>query len=205
MSYATLGDFRDEMDQIPAGAGEDARIQKVLDRATAIIDNYLGWAWGTAAAADRVIIGDGSSVLWLPPYVAGSITVITAGSGFTTPTYIEQPDGSLLAIDAYTSGGWLRGLPYTVSADFGFGSPPADIVQACLEIAARIWKAPDAAYSDVVGVEGSGGELKYNRALTSLTKLTLDGYKARYAARLEHSGTLRLGRSCYPRVPSNAL
>ena len=87
-----------------------------------------------------------------------------------------MPDWWWDDVDYLMSTGWLSGLPYTVSATFGYTTVPADIVECCLEIAVRIWRGRDAGFSDVVGVEGSGA-VGYNGALPAMVKRVLDHYK----------------------------
>jgi hypothetical protein len=162
----------------------DAKIQDILDRVTEIIDQELGYSFGTAATSTRVVYGDGTDYLLPPAFVAGSVTGVTAPSGYSVPSYVEL-DGILVVKDSsgvlapitgrstlsgsIPTGNWLPGVPYTVSANFGYGSVPKDIVEACLEVAVRIWKGRDAGFSDVVGVEGSGA-VGYNGKFPALVK-----------------------------------
>lgn len=116
-----------------------------------------------------------------------------APDGYTVPDYIEQ-DGVLVVVRgeallkgsyyaraglwghalAYPyAGGWVAGVPYTITANFGYSAVPDDIKEACLEIAVRIWRGRDAGFSDVVGVEG-GGAVGYNGQLPAMVKMVLD-------------------------------
>lgn len=175
MSYAELADFRLLMEQAPAGSTEDARIQLCLDAATALIDTELGHDWAAGVVGTEVVYGDGSAELEPPAFVAGSVTAVSAPSGYSVPTYAEV-DGRLVVADAsgiiyrppfypypwgYYTQRWLPGVPYTVSATYGWGEAPDDIKQACLEIAIAMYRGRDAGYSDVVGTAGSGGEIGY--------------------------------------------
>lgn len=196
MSYATVADMRDYLDQLPASVATDAKLQDILDRATAIIDTDLGFAFGTTSTTTATVYGDGTDYLQPPRFVAGSVTAVTAPTGYTAPSYVEQDGwlvvtrggrigtpraGALYTYDpiyevSVPSAGWLTGLPYTVAATYGYASVPADIVECCLEIAVRIYKAKDAGFSDVVGVDGSGA-VGYSGALPNLVKRILDRYR----------------------------
>jgi hypothetical protein len=172
----------------------DDLLQKVLDRASAIIDTIVGFSFGTAEEGVRTVYGDGTDYLALPAYVAGSISLVAGPSGLTLPTYAEI-DGMLVATTADGTtidrrpggllGGaravyptWRPGVPYQVTANWGYDGVPADIVECCLEIASRIWRGRGAGFSDVIGVEG-GGAVGYEKALPALVKQILAGYKGR--------------------------
>lgn len=176
-SYASVAEFREYMDQVASGAATDARIQRILDRASAIIDIETRTTFGAAAVGTQVVYGDGTIYLEPPVFVAGSVTAITAPSGYTIPDYIER-DGLILIVDS--SGMlsdplwqvWERGVPYTVAATFGYASIPPVVAECCLQIAVRLWRGKDAGFSDVVGVDG-GGAVGYNGAYSALVKRLL--------------------------------
>lgn len=192
-SYASVADFREYMEQIASGGSIDAKIQKVLNRATGIINTVLGYSFTVAGeASEQVVYGDGTDFLEPPVFVAESVSLVEAPDGYTVPDYIELEGllvvtrgeallrgsyylqgglyGSTLALPY--AGGWVAGVPYTVTAEYGYSAIPDDIVECCLEVAVRIWRAKDAGFSDVVGVEG-GGAVGYNGALPSLVREVL--------------------------------
>jgi hypothetical protein len=193
VAYATVAQLRDYLPQVENTAGNDTLLGRILDRATQIIDTELGFAFGTATVSMRTVYGDGTDYLIPPVFVSGSVTAVTTITGYSVPSYIEQ-DGALVArtsagvlapLYSYpllsgdvAVGAWLYGVPYTVAATFGYASVPADIVEATLEIAVRIWRARDAGFSDVVGVEGSGA-VGYNGKYPAVVTAILDNYKAR--------------------------
>lgn len=167
----------------------DARLQKALDRATQIIDTYLGFSFTlSGAAGTQVVYGDGTDYLEPPAFVAGSVTLVTAPNGYTVPTYTiangvlqvtrDGLIGPLYGSEALTGrlysplGGWLAGVPYTVAATFGYSAYPADIVEACLEIAVDLWRFKDAGSIKVVGVEGAG--MVSGKGLPATAKTILD-------------------------------
>lgn len=167
----------------------DAKIQRVLDRATAIIDLYLGSSFTLSTiAGTRIVYGDGTDYLEPPAFVSGSVTAVTAPTGYTIPTYtvidgvlIITRDSLLgplygseaLAGRLYTPlGGWLAGVPWTVAATYGYSTYPTDIVEACLEIAVDLWRFKDAGSIKSVGVEGAG--IVTGKGLPPTAKLILD-------------------------------
>lgn len=191
MAYASVDDIREYLPQVETSGATEVLLEAVLDRATKIIDTELGFAFGTAAIGTRVVYGDGTDYLLPPAFVTGSVTAITTLTGYTVPSYVEQEGmlvvktvaGVIAPIYSYPTltgfrgvGGWLSGVPYTVAATFGYTSVPKDIVEACLEIAVRLWRARDAGFSDVVGVSGDG-EVAYTGTYPKLVGRILERYR----------------------------
>lgn len=158
---------------IAVAAAQDTRLQRVLDRATAIIDTLLGVTFpASSSPSTQVVYGDGTDYLKPAAFVTGSITSVTAPSGYTVPDYTiangvlivtrdslmgPQFGGESLAGQFFAPfGGWLAGVPYTVAATFGYSATPDDIKEACLEIAVDLWRFRDAGSIKMVGVEGAG-------------------------------------------------
>lgn len=174
---------------ITIAAAQDARLQKILDRATAIIDTYLGVTFPTAEEdAEQVVYGDGTDYLVPPAFVAGSASLVEAPASYTVPDYIEQGAalvvtrnsllGTLHGAQALGGrlhtplGGWLAGVPYTVTATFGYAAIPDDIKEACLEIAVDLFRFKDAGSIKMVGVEGAG--VVSGKGLPATAKIILD-------------------------------
>lgn len=158
---------------VTIATANDAKLQRVLDRATQIIDTILGLSFTlSGAAGTSIVYGDGTDYLKPPPFVSGSITAVTAPSGYTVPTYVivdgvlvitrDGLRGPLYGSESLAGrlygelGGWLAGVPYTVAGTFGYSAYPKDIVEACLEIAVDLWRFKDAGSIKMVGVEGAG-------------------------------------------------
>jgi hypothetical protein len=191
MAYATLAQLKAYLNQITDDS-QDALLEDVLDRATAIIDTVVGYSFAPAASGERVVYGNGTDYLIPPQFVAGTVESVATITGYTVPDYIEQAGALVVTRESLTgaayhsqslsgapyglTGGWLAGVPYTVTADFGVAATvPLDIQECCLQLAVRIWRAKDAGFSDVVGVEGSG-DVGYNGALPALVKKILTTY-----------------------------
>lgn len=168
----------------------DALLQKVLNRATRIVRTVIGYDFASAAAGSEIVYGDGTIYLVPPSFVDGSVTLVTTISGLSVPDYIEQ-DGILIAVDAdgvipdrgiydawrgaFIPYGWREGVPYTVAATYGYSAVPDDVVECCLEVAARLWRGIGSGFSDVIGVEG-GGAVGYNGAFPKLVREILSEY-----------------------------
>lgn len=158
---------------VTVAAANDARYQKVLDRATQIIDTILGTTFPTAGSpSTRVVYGDGTDYLVPPAFVSGSVTAVTAPTGYTVASYTVIDGVLIVTRDSLLGGmygseslagrlyaplgGWLAGVPYTVAATFGYSATPDDIKEACLEIAVDLWRFKDSGSIKMAGVEGAG-------------------------------------------------
>lgn len=208
MAYVDLDDLRgpdgylDQQFTTTDGEADDSRddaLTKVLARAEAFVNNYIGVSTSLAAAAsgDLVVYGSGTRRLLLPVYTAGSVTEVATLDGYTVPDYIEQ-DGYLITTDstgiiapdyplyrsAYynwtvsNSGLWQDGLPYTVTAAFGWPATDlATLAEATLQTAVQLWRYRDAGGSETIGAEGAITTVR--AGWTPLVKQALDDIKRR--------------------------
>jgi hypothetical protein len=191
MAYATLDQLRGPagyLDQFTTdtddpNASKDTLLQSCLDRASAIIDRELGFTLAAAAVGTQVVYGDGGTILEPPLFVAGSVTSVTAPSGYTVPSYTAV-EGALIVVnssgvatsllnpglptgpyyaynpfyftDFNTITTWGQGVPFTVAATFGAGAGDLLVAeQMCLEIAVNLYKYRDAGGSTVVGTDNA--------------------------------------------------
>lgn len=174
---------------VTLAVANDAKIQKVLDRATQIIDTLLGFGFTlSGAAGTQIVYGDGTDYLEPPAFVSGSVTAVTAPTGYTVPSYVVKDGVLIITRDSligplygsealagrlyHPLGGWLEGVPWTVAATFGYSAYPTDIVEACLEIAVDLWRFKDAGSIKMVGVEGAG--VVSGKGLPPTAKIILD-------------------------------
>jgi hypothetical protein len=190
------------LDQLVDSSGivdtsKDTILLDVLERAESFVNAYLGTTASLAAATatTAIVYGTGTQVLPLPPLTAGSVTSVTTLSGYTVPDYIEQ-DGALVITDstgvvsrmynaglAYAYGStvvWSYGVPYTVSATFGW--PAGDLAvlaEATLQVAVQLWRYKDAGGSETIGAEGAITTVR--AGWTPLVKSGLDSIKRRLA------------------------
>ena len=193
-SYARVMDMRELLPQVPAGAEQDARLQTCLDRATAMAEAETGvpFAAHGAVATDKdfcVRLYD-AQYLTLPAYLAGSITHVyeldAKGSPSESTTEIAATEYDVLDDGEGTTGGrlyrydgWRSGW-YRVTAIWGYGEAPLELVQVVLEKAVNLWLgAQGGQFSDVVGIEG-GGAVGYNRAWTNAQRAVIDAVRLRY-------------------------
>ena len=187
-SYATVTDMREYLGQLPADVTYDALLARILERANGIVNDYLTFefaTWGTVATnkdVERAV-----SALWmtLPAHKAATIAVpITVSTLYGRGTasestvlvtdWLEEDDGRL-----YRYSGWAAGW-YRVSAIWGYGPAPAQVVEVELRVAVNIWKGRDASqWQADLGVEGQGS-VTYSRALTGAERSILDAVRLQY-------------------------
>lgn len=114
-------------------------------------------------ASDRIIYGDGTNYLRLPPYVPGTLSAaVTVPDGYTAPDFVAQ-NGYLLMTDStgvlasspYVSlSGWWRGVAVTVSAIWGYEATPEDVKAAIIELIINLYRETDPAFIKLVNIEG---------------------------------------------------
>jgi hypothetical protein len=186
MPYATLDQLYEYLPQLERE--HDALLSDILARATAIVDEALGFsfaAYGQVTTRDARAVG--GEYLTLPAHQLGSVVMVAEVSGKATAyesasavaDYEDFEDGRLWRGQGWTPGAWYR-----VTAVWGYGPAPASIVQVTLEVAVNIWRGRDASqWSNTLGVEGQGA-VSYNRALTWAQRSIID------AVRLEREGII---------------
>lgn len=192
MAYATLAQLRAILTQVPAGSGNDALLNVMLDRATAIIDGQLGFsfaAYGATATPRDVRIRGASTLsgyLDLPAYQAATLTGVTIVTGRGTTAEVETAITDYLAEEdvrpyrLYRDAGWTSGVNYRVTAKWGYGTQPVEIELVCIELAVNLWGARDSKQiTDVIGVEG-GGAVGYVRGLTNKQRMILLDTRTKY-------------------------
>lgn len=163
--------------QLHETTAEDEPLRWFLDVAEEVVEIETGktFAAATTGTSDPIYLDHPAVHLPLPAdYVAGSVTAVTAPSGYTVPTYVER-DRYLVAADAdgilyswpmtnglaalngydygYAGGIWQPRVPYVVAGDFGYGVATPAVVEVCMEIAVMVRKYAAAGGSDVVGTE----------------------------------------------------
>lgn len=190
MAYVTLTEWKQaNQEQLLQTTEHDGAIRAALAAAEAIVNLELGYSFAAAAPGTAVLYGDGTDYLKLPAtYVEGSVTAVTAPSGYTVPDYVEQEgylvvsrDGVLGAYPyrglSYPYGygyGWQRGIAYTVAGNFG-NSAPDDIKLAVREIATQLWRFRDAGGAEVVG--NDAGVRTVRSSLSPLVRSILEAHR----------------------------
>jgi hypothetical protein len=193
MAYATVAEIKEYLDQLAGTEDQDDLLEKILDRATSIIDEALGFSFDGYTTGTRLVSSYGTPYLTLPPHEQGSVTAVTYGTTPATVTvtdYAEQLDGSLLlttTTDYANVYPYRHNYPawgysfYTVTADWGYGPVPDSIVEVCLELAVNIWRSRDKGlWTDVIGADG-GGSIRFIGGLTNQQRAILNAVKRRFA------------------------
>lgn len=187
-SYATVAQLREYLRQAKTGAATDSELQSILDRATAIVSGALGFSFAaySASASARDVRGVGGVYLELPAYEANSIATIqqVVGRGTTSESLETVSDWlaeeTFRPYQVYRHSAWSDGAWYRITAKWGYGAPPADIIEVTLEVAVNIWRAKDASFGQSeLGVQG-GGSVSYNRALTWGQRSIIDMVRTAY-------------------------
>jgi hypothetical protein len=166
--YATVEELSGYLPGITADA-DLATLSQMLTRASRAIDAYTrrhadAYAPAAAEAAPQIFYGEGQPVLLLPEFVVGSVSTVTAPTGYMPEGFTEfrrreASTGSLRVglHTATTDGirtprvGWTKGVPFTVTARWGFEAIPPDVTEACLQLVTRWWRAKDEAFAGVIG------------------------------------------------------
>lgn len=173
-SYAEPHQLRTYLSQLDPTAAVSGGLSGILERATQAVETVLGYAYMGTAESEKRVIGGGSPYLTLPPHTLGSVTEIDP-----EPTSGEWEEYGARLVLLNTDGTYLdwtrRG--YLVTADWGCGSPPPDVVEVVLELAVQIYQGKDSGFSGIVGVDG-GGAIGYEKALNPRQKLILQRRRA---------------------------
>lgn len=163
--YATIEEF---FGDVPGAETEDPAqlvpLTRRLTSASRAIDTYTRRASGAFSpspedATERVVYGTGEAVLPLSEFVPASVvTVTTALDGYMPEAWREYRRGSVRGLHTASSAGrltqyetWADGVPYAVTARWGYEAIPADINEACIMLAARWHRAKDDGFSGVIG------------------------------------------------------
>ncbi len=200
-TYASLLDLKNQsLDQFQNDADPpDVALTARLDQAEAMVNAYLGAgaSLGAASISSKTVYGDGTRMLLLPPHTDGSASAVTTLAGYTVPSYTQQ-GGYLVTTDStgivngdasyglsaqwynygYPMYVWQRGLPYTVTATFGYDTSTLAILKAVtLDLAVQLHRYRDSGGSETIGAEG--GITTVRSGLTMLHKLSLDAVRRR--------------------------
>lgn len=184
--YAVAADFRLYLPQVEEGNADDALIQDVLERATALVASELKLPFLDAdadwpAATAKTVFSEDSQWLKLPAYKQGSITSITqsgASTALTSTSWEESWDNGIFYL--WRESGWA-GLRYTVTAVWGYGPVPPEIVEITLECAVNIWRMRDRGmFQEIQPGPTSGGQLRFIGGLTSQQKSVITNVRSSY-------------------------
>lgn len=117
-------------------------------------------------ATEKTFYGNGTNYLRLSPYVPGTLnTSISLPEGYTVPTFTELEGHLVINLsgvlppfrryyDSDCYGGWLSGVPVTVSAIWGFSATPPDVKMAVIELVINLHRETDPTNVKLVSLEG---------------------------------------------------
>jgi hypothetical protein len=186
MAYATVAQLRQYLPDVPVDADNEALLTSILERATAIVEAELGFAFAAydyVAENKDAYSGAGGRWLYLPAHMPESVTAVDLVAsrgldGESTEAVTEYVESDRYRL--YLDSGWLPRRWYRVTAVWGYGAVPAEIVEVTLEVAVNIWRGRDAAnWSADLGASG-GGATPYRRALTWAQRSIIDRVKRQY-------------------------
>lgn len=167
--YCSASEVREVATQITATAAPTAWtndvLGKLIERASRLFDIECGveagffQASGNPAGAERIIYGDGTNFLKLPPYVPGTLNA-TLGypDGYSELEFAER--GGFLVrtesgiLNAHNAGGWYEGVPVSVTAKWGFAETPADVRHAIIKLVIHICRTVDPTQLKLLVLEG---------------------------------------------------
>ncbi len=187
-AYATVTQLREYKPQIKAGATNDTLLASILDRATAIVNGALGFSFAEygLTPTTRDVRASGGQYLEAPAYKAGSITLIQEVSARGTSYEVLETVTDWLAEETcrpwivYRDDGWWLYQWYRITAIWGYGPAPDEIVEVTLEVAANIWTGKDGnSFSSDIGVQGQGS-VSFSRALTWAQRSVIEAVRMGY-------------------------
>lgn len=167
--YATLDQIQGRLVPNSYQTSDDAAIGEEITAASRLIDSYLKVEDGFfqvagSTASAKVVYGRGSDLLRLPPFTGSIVAAdLAVPSGYTKPPFtvvngwftIQTPltlgvvVGNAPEYNPFLYA-WLDNVPYTINAKWGWTAIPADITEACIQIAVRVFRGRDDAYAGVI-------------------------------------------------------
>lgn len=122
----------------PAKADDAEALLEAISRAIDSKTRRQPGAFSPAAEepSERVIYGNGKTCLEIPEHVAGTVNeTVTTISGISAPKFVEHRQ-TLCITDSRgvmtRRESWREGVPYTITARWGYAQTPGDIREACL-------------------------------------------------------------------------
>jgi hypothetical protein len=207
--YAQVTDFQAYLPTVTSEA-DLATLAQMITRASRAIDAYTrrhinAFAQAATEASEQVWYGNDSPVLLTDEFIAGSVATVTAPTGYMPDGYAEfrrreASTGSLrVGLHTATAEGiltprvvWRKGVPFKVTARWGFAAIPADITEACLQLVTRWWRAKDEAFTGVIG-DISQQRAILERGFPPGVKTLLEPYVLEDVAESENAGTIERG------------
>lgn len=135
--------------------GEDEELQRFLDAASLVVEEYTGQIWARRTIVDDVFVTGGTAFLRPPVVSVESVTSLDEATELTVPTAVDGFTGAVSGMDD----GWAR-VTYTA----GPSAAPAHVQLATAIVAAHLWttqrpstpNAPGFGGADAVAAPGRG-------------------------------------------------
>lgn len=158
-SYAIASDLQsygDKLDQVPDDLANQLCLQasRAFDLEAQVEPGFF--LAGSGSPSDKVFYGNGSEVLALDPFVAGTITNVTVPTGYTVPEYNVRGNYLYVKLSSRFYGewsgregaykrGWAYDIPVTITAQWGLSEVPPDVFGAVLDTAVFWYRSRDPA------------------------------------------------------------
>jgi hypothetical protein len=133
---------------------------RYFDLVAGVAPGYFEAAADDAEASTKTFYGDGTNLLRLDPYKAGTLDeTITVPENYTAQTFIERngflvrtgTDG--IALPWSYPDGWYQSVPVTVSAVWGYDATPVDVQMAVIEMVLNLYRESDPATVKLTNLE----------------------------------------------------
>jgi hypothetical protein len=187
--YATLAELKAALGV--TGTADDATFAIALAGASRLIDEQCGRTFGLGVSETRTFIAySGTPILRIGDVVSVS-AVATVASEVTTA--LESTAYRLGPADrrtgwpydhlVLTGGGtpvWWSSLPTTVQVTgvWGWSAVPEDVKLACIQMAARWYRAAQAGFERITDIPGTG-RIEISGDLTEYERLVLKQYSVK--------------------------
>lgn len=167
--YCSPAEVREVATQITTTASPVAWtndvLEKLIERASRLFDVECAvepgffQASGNPSVTERIVYGDGTNFLKLPPYVRGTLNA-TLGypSGYSELEFVERggylvrTSSGILSNQSF--GGWYENTPISVSAKWGYAETPADVKHAIIKLVIHICRTVDPTQLKLLVLEG---------------------------------------------------
>lgn len=165
MAYATLDQLKAYLyaGNAVKPVSDDGLLSSLLDRATAIVEQYTGRVWQASGSTVKTFEADsynGGTDLLLTDTQALTVTLVQE-DGVTVDVedyYLLPRNGSVYDAIRKKAGTWTGTV--TVTGTWGAATvPPADIVHVCIRLAAWLYKQKDTAADIDQPFVGADGQL----------------------------------------------
>jgi uncharacterized phiE125 gp8 family phage protein len=181
VAYASLAQLKEYLGL--TDSSEDELLTRLLEAATATIESYTGYFFAAQEATRYYTAEDAIHDTLLLGDIACSISQVTDGDGNVIPAeqyVLLPPRGPRYHAIRLVRGSWSpneAGYVARVTASWGWSlTPPADIVQACIRLAAYFYRLRDAQVFDVTA-QPQEGQLAVPKGIPADVKAILDRYR----------------------------